>query len=387
MESPKTDLGSKIKKTKVCLFTTVHRPDDVRLFHRECKSLVKAGLDVHLVVPCESSQLKDGVQIHAIKRPRSRLVRIILMPWIAMRKALGTNAAIYHFHDPELLFVGFMIRWVFSKRVVFDMRESTARQIMGKEWLPWWSRRIVSFFYQLIERVCLKGIGLIVANDRSVEEYKQCYLVRNFPEIDEGLMANAMDMTKRLKLPLLVYVGGVWESRGALLYVELAKRLAERGHSFHMMIIGPYEEQFGRQLKAKVRELNLQDAVTVTGLIDYREAMRLTSRAAIGLSLLKPSPNYTFCLAGKMVEYMMCGTPVLCSKFDHWQPYVEGEGTGVMVDQDNMDEVVNVCEKMLSNPGELAAMGRRGMAAVRSKYNWSSEFEVLLECYRNLQRG
>jgi glycosyltransferase involved in cell wall biosynthesis len=95
-------------------------------------------------------------------------------------------------------------------------------------------------------------------------------------------------------------------------------------------------------------------------------------------------PNYTFCLAGKMVEYMMCGTPVLCSRFEHWRPYVEDERTGMMVDPNNIDEIVKVCERMLIDPDELAAMGKRGMETVRTKYNWDTEFKVLLRCYEDL---
>jgi len=377
-------INPKNRKIKVCFFTTVQQPNNVRLFHRECRSLVKAGFDVHLVVPCESSQLKEGVQIHAIRRSRNRFLRMTLMPWIAMRKALRTNAQIYHFHDPELLIIGFLMRWVFFKKVVFDMRESTARQLKSKGYLPHWSRSMISFCYRIIETISLKGIALIVANDRSTEEYKNCYLVRNFPETDKRLMANALDMKKRLEKPLLVYVGGVWKSRGALLYIELARQLVEKGNNFHLMIIGQYEEQFGQKLKAKIRNLNLQDKITLTGFIDYQDAMKLVSQAVIGLAILEPTPNYTFCLAGKMLEYMMCGTPVLCSNFEHWRPYIEGEKTGIMVDPDNMEQIVSACQNMLDNPDELAAMSKRSMKAVRSKYNWEKEFKNLLKCYDDL---
>jgi glycosyltransferase involved in cell wall biosynthesis len=81
---------------------------------------------------------------------------------------------------------------------------------------------------------------------------------------------------------------------------------------------------------------------------------------------------------------MMCGTPVLCSNFDHWRPYVEGERTGMMADPNNIDEVVKVCEQMLGDPDELVAMGKRGIEAVRTKYNWDTEFRVLRQCYEDL---
>lgn len=371
-------------KVRICHISTVHPITDVRIFHRECCSLVKAGYEVHLVIPCEKSEIKDGVQFHAIRRAKTRIVRMFLMPFVAAYKALRTKSSIYHFHDPELLPVGFLMRWLLRKKVVFDMRESTARQLKAKEYLPFCIRSTISFCYMVLESACLKGIALVVANDRSTEEYKNCYLVRNFPEIDESIMSNAMDMSKWLEKPLLIYVGAVSIARGALLYVELAHHLVKHGYDFEMMIIGPDHTNCSPTLHSKIKELSLEDRVQITGRMDYNDAMKLVSRAAIGLAILKPIPNYLFCLAGKMVEYMMCGTPVLCSNFDHWRPYVEDERTGMVADPNNVDEVVKVCEQMLSDPNELTAMSKRGIEAVRKKYNWDSEFKVMLQCYEDL---
>ncbi|MFA5293122.1 MAG: glycosyltransferase [Phycisphaerae bacterium] len=373
------------KKIKVCLFSTVQGPDNVRLYHREAKSLVKEGFEVHAVLPCDESFEKGGVYFHKVHKPNNRFIRIIFMPWKTMITALRTRADIYHFHDPELLMAGFLLRWILGKKVVFDMRESTSRQILGKEYLPKWTRKIVSCCYKIIEKICLTGIRLIVANDRSVNEYHKCYLVRNFPQIDENIISNAMDMSQRFKSPLLVYVGTVSKTRGAFTYLVMAQKLIERGHRFKIMIIGgAYDESFIVQLKDEVKQMNLQDTVSVTGFMDYQQAMGITSKAVIGLSILDPIPNYTFCLAGKMVEYMMCGTPILSSNFEHWAPYVEGEKTGKMVDPFNIDQIVNVCEQMLNNPQELENMGRRGIEAVKNKYNWDMEFKVLLKCYQDM---
>ncbi len=371
-------------KCRVCLFSTVQRPNDVRMWYRECKSLVREGFDVHMIVPWGISGMKEGACLHDIKLYKNRILRMLLLPLVVVFKALRTRASIYHFHDPELLIVGFLMRWIFWRKVVFDMRESTARQIMGKEYLPKWSRVFISLCYRAVEFACTKGLAIIVANDWSAKEHPGSYLVRNFPEIDEQLMAGAAEMPERLRKPLLIYVGGVWESRGALIYVDLAQRLKMRGHRINLLIIGPYEGDFGRRLRAKIRELELQDTVELRGLMDYREAMSLVSRATIGLSILQPIPNYTFCLSGKIIEYMMCGTPVLTSRFAPWQQYVEGERTGRMVDPGDMDEIVDVCEQMLTDQDALAEMGKRGMDAVRSKYNWSLESKELLRCYHDV---
>ena len=376
------------EQMRICHISTVHPSNDVRIFYRECSCLIKAGFEVHLVISENESTVRKGVHIHAIRQVKSKLLRMLFMPWVAMRKALQTKSSIYHYHDPELLFMGFVLRWAFGKKVVFDIHESIPRQIMGKPWLPKWSRKPVAIFYKFVERIFTNGQALVLANLRSVPDYPpSAYVVRNYPLLDEELIAEVGSETKNLEEPSLIYLGGVWESRGALLYVELAKRLLERGHSFRMQIIGPYTEKLGKELKSKIEKSHLQDKVLLTGRLDWVKAMKLVSQATIGMCLLLPIPNYDVILSTKILEYMMVGTPVLASNFEHWRSYVEGERTGMMADPANIDEVIEVCEKMLSNPGELTAMGKRGMEAVRTKYNWDTEFKVLLKCYEKLRKG
>lgn len=97
----------------------------------------------------------------------------------------------------------------------------------------------MSLCYHFAEKIFLKGISVIVANDRSLEEVNPCYLVRNFPKIDMDVIGNARDMDDRLNHPLIFYADGVWKSRGTLHYLELAKRLLGRGYKFRMVIAGP----------------------------------------------------------------------------------------------------------------------------------------------------
>jgi len=56
--------------------TTVHLPFDTRIFHKEAKTLVKAGYDVSLIVQHDKNELVDGVKIIALPKPRSRFTRI-----------------------------------------------------------------------------------------------------------------------------------------------------------------------------------------------------------------------------------------------------------------------------------------------------------------------
>ena len=289
------------KRESVCHISTVHPSTDVRVFYRECGSLVEGGYEVHLVIPCECSCTKNGVHLHSIRRVKHRFLRMLFMPWVAMKEALKTKSSIYHYHDPELLLMGFVLRWVFGKKVVFDIHEAVIRQLTSKFYLLQFTRKPISLCYKFLERIFTAGQALVLANKNSVADYPpSAYLVQNYPLLNEEIIAMANDKKQRSKVPVLIYVGVVAEVRGACLSVDLAAKLVERGHDFRMQIIGAYTtEEFGKELKLKVERLNLQDKVLLTGRMDWLEAMKLVSKATIGMCLLLPTPNYTTCLATK----------------------------------------------------------------------------------------
>jgi len=379
--------GSSTDSLRVCHISTVHPETDVRIVTRECRSLVHAGYEVHLVIPAKESELRDGIHIHAIRSVKNRILRMLLMPWIAARAALRTKAAIYHYHDPELLLMGFLLRWVFARKVVFDIHESVPRQIMSKAYLPRITRRVISTAYRLVERFLIAGQSIVIANENCMSDYpRRSHLVRNYPLLDDKAIRSARTVSQRGTVPLLVYVGGVAHIRGAEVYMALARQLTSRGHDFRMHIIGPYPPAYGRRLETLRNEWGLNHNVELHGRMDWVEAMQFAMRATIGLCLLLPVPNYTVCLATKIIEYMMVGTPVLASNFDVWRPYVEGEGVGMLANPSDIQEVTDVCEAMLTAPERLDEMGRRGMQAVREKYNWSPEFAQLLRCYARLRK-
>lgn len=63
------------KTPKVCILTSVHSAFDTRIFHKEAKTLVKAGYDVTLIAQHDKDEVIDGVKIIALPKPRNRLVR------------------------------------------------------------------------------------------------------------------------------------------------------------------------------------------------------------------------------------------------------------------------------------------------------------------------
>ena len=64
---------------KVCIFTTVHPPFDTSIFHKEAKTLTKAGYDVALAAQHDRDQVVDGVRLMALPKSRNKFVRMNLV--------------------------------------------------------------------------------------------------------------------------------------------------------------------------------------------------------------------------------------------------------------------------------------------------------------------
>ena len=90
-------------RIKVCILTSVHPSLDRRVFHKEAKTLVKAGYNVVLIAQHNGKEIVDGVKIVPLPTPKNRFERRTKVVWRLFRLALKEKAPIYHFHDPELI--------------------------------------------------------------------------------------------------------------------------------------------------------------------------------------------------------------------------------------------------------------------------------------------
>src|SRR5512137_1306313 len=95
---------------RVCHLSTVHSVSDDRIFYKECVSLARHGFSVTFAVPHNRDEVRSGVQIVALKEYSCRLARVVIGSWRAFRKAIKTKAQLIHFHDPELIPVGFLLK-------------------------------------------------------------------------------------------------------------------------------------------------------------------------------------------------------------------------------------------------------------------------------------
>ncbi|MFN4190866.1 MAG: glycosyltransferase, partial [Pseudothermotoga sp.] len=178
---------------KIVHFTTVHPAFDIRIFHKEAKTLAQAGYNVTLIAQHEKEEIVNGVRIIPLPRSKNRLSRFLILTWCAFFTAIRQRAQIYHFHDPELIPVGIALRLA-GKKVIYDVHEDLPRQILSKPWIPRSLRSFVAKMAQMLEKIAAKSLNGIVAVTPNIANHfpeKKTVIVQNFPLLSELTLAQS----------------------------------------------------------------------------------------------------------------------------------------------------------------------------------------------------
>ena len=116
---------------QVIHLTSVHPRFDPRIFYKECSSLAENGYKVVLAVrDGRENEEYQGIKIISVGPIcRNRFFRIISNFYYILTNKTIKNSDIIHIHDPELLPVGLLLRYLWKKIIIYDMHEDLPGQI------------------------------------------------------------------------------------------------------------------------------------------------------------------------------------------------------------------------------------------------------------------
>ncbi|KGP76228.1 glycosyl transferase [Desulfosporosinus sp. Tol-M] len=363
---------------KVCQFTSVHPYKDTRIYLKECATLAARGYEVHLVAPDAPEQVINGIHLHSAATPSGgRLSRMTKTVWAVYQKVRALDADIYHFHDPELLPVGLLLRWN-GKKVIYDSHEDVPRDILMKTWIPASLRFLISRVYEVFENFAAKRMSYVITatpfiQKRFAKITPNSKAVNNYPILDE-LEYGSQDWDQKERA--VTYVGSITAVRGI---AEMVKAIGQTDAK--LLLGGKFSPP---QLREEIRTLPGWERVEELGQIGRTEVARIFSLSRAGLVLLHPGPNHTDAQPNKLFEYMSAGIPVIGSNFPLWQEIIEGNNCGLCVDPLDPAAIAKAITWLTDHPAEAMAMGENGRKAVTENFNWDAEGKTLITIYEGL---
>lgn len=367
--------------TKVCHMTSAHGPEDVRIFHKECVSLARAGYDVYLVQRGDSYE-KDDVHIVGVGQPTGGwFARMTSFSKKIYQTALSLDADIYHFHDPELMPYGLKLKWR-GKKVIFDSHEFYRVQMRDKPYLPGWASCLVAWCYARLEDYALRRIdGLVFpceVDGRNPFNGKCAHiaLVNNVPRLEELYEHYSGSSQKHGRS--VVYIGGLTYNRG-ITHLIKASAIAD----CTVFLAGRFEPA---TYQADVENMPEYGHVQYLGQLSRPEVLELLKSCQIGMSVLLNVGQYGKAgnLPTKAYEYMALGLPVILSQTPYNQEMVERYHFGICVDPEDVVAQAEAIKYLLDHPEEVRQMGKNGRRAVKEEFNWGVEAKKLLALYEDI---
>ena len=326
-----------------------------------------------IVGPNAADTIADRVEIKAISRNGSSVKRMTRTVWTVYTGSVRQAADIYHFHDPELIPVGLLLR-ARGKQVIYDIHEDLPKDIMSKFYLP------------LVEP----------PGDRLVREQIRRRRVRTFLRarrrhaLDCRTFSSAEPANRdRAQLPVperncvragtravgdpqqsVAYVGGITAQRAIREMVQAIALVPEP--------LGATLELAGNEIMPEAKPAEIYglpgwQRVKHHGFLDQPSTFRLLHHVRAGLVLFHPEPNHVEAMPQKIFEYMGAALPLIASDFPFWREILGPVECALFVDPMKPQAIADAIEYILRHPQQAEAMGRRGQAAVLERYNWDTK--------------
>lgn len=173
---------------------------------------------------------------------------------------------------------------------------------------------------------------------------------------------------------LVLYMGRIHPKKGCDILLDAVARVSEEHPFLHLVIAGPDQVGWGKELGVRARALGIGDRVTWTGMLEG-EAKWSAYRAAEALILPSHQENFGVVVA----EALACGKPVLISnKVNIWRE-IATDGVG-FVDEDTVAGTASNLKKWLElSPEDYATMSRKAMTSFDSRFHIQHAAERLIE--------
>jgi glycosyltransferase involved in cell wall biosynthesis len=231
-----------------------------------------------------------------------------------------------------------------------------------------------SKFRSIMRRWMARGTDAFIANSEAAKNYLvnalgvaadrvfvRTYLVPDAVALQRRAQDTQFDLAD-VKRPVFLYVGQLIERKGVRLLLEACQLLKHRGFDqFTVLIVGDGNQR--DELKAYVEDHGLKDYVEWAGWVEYGKLGPYFQQSDVFVF-----PTYEDVWGMVVLEAMVFGKPVLCSKGANSYEMVAPGENGYIFEPRNVEEVADGMQKFLENPDLISKMGQRSRELI-AQYN------------------
>jgi glycosyltransferase involved in cell wall biosynthesis len=308
---------------------------------------------------------------------------------LALRAALAEPADVYHFHDPELIPLGFALKVLKpSAAVVYDVHEDYPAMMRVKYWLPRPLRPLIAWATHIANIASGRCFDGIVVADPGVRRDFQhvaghkTMVYYNFPTRS---LFTSETVGPSVAQADLVYLGEMSERSGIFVFLDALVLLAQQGLTPSARLAGYTDGAAGlAAIQQGIRSRSLSAQVEVRGRMPHTHVPAWIRSGRIGLVLLQPIAKFMKNIPTKMFEYWACGLPVIASDLPPIRPFLTDGKNGLLFDPTSAEDLARAIDWLVRHPHEGKAMGQYGHEQVSTDWNNDRQIDALIGFYEQI---
>jgi glycosyltransferase involved in cell wall biosynthesis len=310
----------------------------------------------------------------------------------SLLEGLRVKPDIIHGHMHEGALIGGVLARLLGKPLVFDFQGSMTAEMVDHGFLDK-NGRIYSLAHRLEQTINTAFPQAILTSSRQAagileEEFKvdpalihplpDCADIERFtPDILTD--AEKLELRRQLGIPedrlIVAYLGLLTDYQGTPHLIEAASRLKAMNEPIHFLVMGYPNVDYYWNLAG---ESGVQDQVTFTGKIEYRDAPRYLSLGDIAVA---PKISTTEG-SGKILNYMAMAqpvvafdTPVSCEYLAEW---------GVYVPVGDAEGLATAISELAHDTTRRVETGSALRERAKTRYSWQRAGEEIQAIYYQL---
>lgn len=364
---------------KISVVTTVHYNDDNRIFKKEINSLLKLGEEIYYFAPDNMSDINTSIKYFNVNSfGKNKLIKIFRL----FTKLKKLKVDILHFHDPELMILGILIKLFSNIKVIYDVHEDYPNDILNKAYLNKISKFSYFIIVSFLEKLSnLIFDGIIVADERILEKFnnKKAIILYNYPILNQYKLKRYVSFEER-KYDI-VYAGMLTEIMVDNI-INAINQLIRKDLHLKVLLVSPFNFKGGINLvKEKLVSKKLIDYVELRERVSPDKIPNILFSAKIGIIPLENTAKMRRNIPTKLFEYMAAGNIIVSNDLPPIRKYDQNEEFVLFCNTSLSSDFANTIVKAIKTSNHKKVMEIMNKNVFQF-YDWSVEEIKLLNFYK-----
>lgn len=355
---------------------------------RYAEALVRRGDEVDAIAVGQRGQPRtdviEGVRVFRLQSrernegsPLSYLLKMLgfffRSMWFLAVQQFREPYDLIHVHNlPDFEVFATLVPRLMGTRVILDMHEITPEFYQSKFGIG--ERSLLYRALVLVEKLSIAYVDFVVVINHMVEEAvlarrsmrpENCMVILNYP--DPRIFRNRGHAEEPRDGFTICYPGTLSRHQGLDIAVEAVALARKKAPGLRFLIIGDGRER--DNLRRLIRERNVEDVVTMMGLIPLSQVAEILDRADAGVVPKRGDGFGSIAFSTKIMEFLAMRVPVIASR-TRIDEFYFNEQLLEFFESGNAQDLAAKILNLIENPERVAAMRQAGANYIASN-NWN----------------